>query len=62
MACGLALTLMLQPVRQFFDLDFPRLIILLAATGIVTLAILVLEATDRLSLINARIFRLPAAH
>jgi cation-transporting P-type ATPase E len=62
MACGLGLTLMLQPVRQFFDLDFPRLIILLAATGIVTLAILVLEATDRIALINARIFRLPAAH
>lgn len=62
MGCGLGLTLALQPVRQFFDLDFPRLIVVLAATGIVTLAILMLEATDRIPLITARIFRLPAAH
>jgi cation-transporting P-type ATPase E len=46
MACGLGLTLVLQPVRQFFDLDFPRVVDLLAATGIVALAILFLEATD----------------
>jgi hypothetical protein len=61
MACGLGLTMALEPVRQFFDLDFPRLLVVLAATGIVTLAILVLEATDRLALLNARTFRLPAA-
>jgi cation-transporting P-type ATPase E len=59
MACGLGLTLVLQPVRQFFDLDFPRVIVLLAATGIVTLAILFLEATDRIALSAERIFRSP---
>jgi cation-transporting ATPase E len=58
MAGGLALTLLLQPLRQFFDLDFPRLSILLAATIIVTIAILALEAIDHMAPNAARFFRL----
>jgi cation-transporting P-type ATPase E len=61
MSSGLALMLVLPPVRQFFDLDFPRLIIVLAATGIVAIAIVALEATDRIAPIITRVFRLPAA-
>lgn len=47
MAVGLAVAVALEPVRQFFALDFPRLIVVMSATGIVTLAILTLEAIDR---------------
>lgn len=47
MAAGLAVAMVLEPVRQFFALDFPRLIVIMSATGIVTLAILTLVAIDR---------------
>jgi cation-transporting ATPase E len=48
MAAGMVLTLLLQPLRDFLALDFPRPIVVFAATGIVTVAILALEAVDRL--------------
>ncbi len=48
MAIGLGVTVMTPMARQFFDLDFPRPIVSLAAVGIVALAFLALEAGDRL--------------
>lgn len=48
MAVGLALVLIIPAARLFFDLDFPRLIVIFAATGIVSLAVLSLEVGDRL--------------
>ncbi|HUZ87939.1 MAG TPA: HAD-IC family P-type ATPase [Candidatus Baltobacterales bacterium] len=48
MALGLVAVLLVPTARQFFDLDFPRLIVIFAATGIVSLAVLSLELGDRL--------------
>jgi magnesium-transporting ATPase (P-type) len=48
MVVGLALVLLVPAARLFFDLDFPRLIVILAATGIVSLAVIILEMGDRL--------------
>lgn len=48
MAVGLTLVLLVPASRLFFDLDFPRLIVIFAATGIVALAVLSLETGDRL--------------
>ena len=56
MACGLAVVVLVAPARQFFDLDFPRLTVLLAATGIVALAIGTVELGDRaVSLLTGRL-------
>ena len=57
MAAGLAAVLLVAPARQFFDLDFPRLTVLLAATGIVALGIGTVELGDRAVLLLTR--RLP---
>ncbi|HSP08980.1 MAG TPA: HAD-IC family P-type ATPase [Candidatus Dormibacteraeota bacterium] len=48
MTVGLAAVLLVPAARAFFDLDFPRLIVIFAATGIVALAVLGLELGDRL--------------
>src|SRR5579859_7733163 len=48
MVVGLVLALVVPAVRRFFDLDFPGPIVFFAATGIVSLAFLTLEASDRL--------------
>ncbi len=48
MAIGLGLTMAMPPARQFFDLDFPRPLVSLAAVGIAALAFFALEAGDRL--------------
>jgi cation-transporting ATPase E len=48
MALGLAVTMVMPPARQFFDLDFPRPIVSLAAVGIAALAYVALEASDPL--------------
>ena len=47
MACGLAIVVLVPSARQFFDLDFPRLTVLLAAVGIVAIAFTVLELGER---------------
>jgi magnesium-transporting ATPase (P-type) len=47
MAAGLALALAIPAVRSFFDLDFPKPIIVLGAAGIITLAVGSLEAVNR---------------
>ncbi len=49
MAAGLAAVMVVPALRSFFDLDIPRPIVTLAAVGIVALALLALEAGDRLS-------------
>ncbi len=49
MAVGLVATVMIPPLRSLFDLDLPRPIVTLAATGIIALAILSLEAGDRMA-------------
>ena len=54
MALALAATLMIPPARQFFELDFPGPIVILAATGIVALALVALEVADRALLGAAR--------
>ncbi len=48
MALGMAVVLLVPAARLFFDLDFPRVIVIFAATGIVSLAVLSLEMGDRL--------------
>lgn len=48
MVAGLVVALLVPAVRRFFDLDFPGPIVFFAATGIVSLALLTLEAGDRL--------------
>jgi len=48
MTVGLAAVLLVPTARVFFDLDFPRLIVIFAATGIVSLAVLSLELCNRL--------------
>jgi cation-transporting P-type ATPase E len=47
MITGLVTVLMLAPLRQLFDLDFPRPIVAMSAVGIIALAFLILEAGDR---------------
>lgn len=47
MAIGLGIVLAIPAARQFFDLDFPRLIVDLAALGIIALALGTLELGDR---------------
>jgi cation-transporting ATPase E len=54
MVAGLVLTLLVPAVRRFFDLVFPGPIVFFAATGIVALAFLTLEAGDRLLPLVAR--------
>jgi magnesium-transporting ATPase (P-type) len=48
MTVGLAAVLLVPAARVFFDLDFPRLVVIFAATGIVSLSVLALELGDRL--------------
>ena len=48
MTIGLAAVLLVPAARLFFDLDFPRLIVIFAAAGIVSLAVLSLELGDRM--------------
>jgi hypothetical protein len=50
MGTGLVTVLLLAPMRQFFELDFPRPIVAMAAVGIIAIAILGLEAEDRMAL------------
>ena len=50
MGAGLVTVLLLAPMRQFFELDFPRPIVAMAAVGIIAIAILGLEAEDRMAL------------
>jgi cation-transporting P-type ATPase E len=47
MAAGLAVVMVLAPVRLLFDLDFPRPIVAMSAVGIISLALLSLELGDR---------------
>ena len=47
MVTGLVTVLLLAPLRQLFDLDFPRPIVAMSAVGIIALAFLSLEAGDR---------------
>ena len=47
MAVGLAMIMLLGPVRLLFDLDFPRPIVAMSAVGIIALAFLSLELWDR---------------
>jgi magnesium-transporting ATPase (P-type) len=50
MLAGLVTVVLLAPMRQLFDLDFPRPIVAMAAVGIIALAFLSLEAGDRAAL------------
>jgi cation-transporting ATPase E len=54
MAAGLLASLVLPPLRALFDLDLPRPTVSLAAIGIIALAILSLEAGDRVAMLAAR--------
>jgi cation-transporting ATPase E len=54
MAAGLLAAVVVPPFRAFFDLDLPRPTISLAALGIIALAILSLEAGDRVATLAAR--------
>ena len=47
MAAGLAIVMLLAPVRLVFDLDFPRPIVAISAVGIIALAFLSLELGDQ---------------
>jgi cation-transporting ATPase E len=47
MVTGLAIALLLAPLRRLFDLDFPRPIVAMSAVGIIAVAFLSLEAGDR---------------
>jgi magnesium-transporting ATPase (P-type) len=47
MVAGLATMLVLPPVRELFDLDFPRPIVAMSAVGIIAVAFLCLETGDR---------------
>jgi cation-transporting ATPase E len=50
MVAGLVTVVLLAPMRQLFDLDFPRPIVAMAAIGIIAIAFLSLEAGDRAAL------------
>lgn len=54
MAGGLLAALTLPPLRALFDLDLPRALVSLAAVGIITLAIVGLEAGDRVAWMATR--------
>lgn len=55
MVGGLGFVMLLAPVRQLLELDFPRPIVAMSAVGIIALAFLSLEAGDRvLSLVGDR--------
>jgi cation-transporting P-type ATPase E len=54
MAAGLALVMLLDPIRKLFDLDFPRPIVAMSAIGIVAVAYLSLEAGERMVLLIVR--------
>jgi cation-transporting P-type ATPase E len=56
MAVGLLAAVMLPPLRALFDLDLPRTLVVLAATGIAALAIAALEAGDRIAALAGRAF------
>ncbi|HET7465314.1 MAG TPA: HAD-IC family P-type ATPase [Candidatus Dormibacteraeota bacterium] len=56
MALGLATVLLIPPARAFFDLDFPRPLVMLAAVGIVSLALGALEMGSN-ALVQARASR-----
>ena len=47
MVLGLTATMLVPDLRRFFDLDFPRPIVMLAAAGIGAIALLTLELGDR---------------
>jgi P-type E1-E2 ATPase len=50
MGAGLVTVLLLAPMRQLFELDFPRPIVAISAAGIIALAFVGLEAEDRVAL------------
>ncbi|HET7421657.1 MAG TPA: HAD-IC family P-type ATPase [Candidatus Dormibacteraeota bacterium] len=58
MAVGLVLAMLIPQVRAFFELDWPRPMVVFAALGIIALALGVLEVGDRL-IRGARLVRPP---